>query len=245
MKKFNFLSLGMASLGSIAALGIATAPAQALVGGTLEWDNGTSDFIDGATASFGNVGDSFDVIFSPDDVAAVFIADGHFEPFFNPPELVPLVPPGGVLGTFENIQVLDPPFPPGVDAEAEYQLTNDLVFTFDIDGSGDVSGGDLVATLAAGSEFLGELLVDDAVEFEKTIGEWEFSIPEFIDDDGNVIEAKTFFSNSSILEFGQTAGASGGGYIAEATKGVPEPGTIIGLFAVGGLGLGLKRKKQS
>ncbi len=29
MKKLNFLSLGMASLGSIAALGIATAPAQA------------------------------------------------------------------------------------------------------------------------------------------------------------------------------------------------------------------------
>ncbi|MGK7881349.1 MAG: PEP-CTERM sorting domain-containing protein [Crocosphaera sp.] len=26
---------------------------------------------------------------------------------------------------------------------------------------------------------------------------------------------------------------------------VPEPGTIIGLFAVGSLSLGLKRKKQS
>ena len=49
------------------------------------------------------------------------------------------------------------------------------------------------------------------------------------------------------LTFGQAVGSEGdgGGYQGEVVVGVtaPEPATILGLLAVGGLGLGLKRKK--
>ncbi len=81
MNQLNFLSkLAMAGVANtIAVVGMTTAPAQALLGGTLEWDDGTDDFIGKVDIENGLIGNAFDVIFSPDGIAAVFIADGHFQ----------------------------------------------------------------------------------------------------------------------------------------------------------------------
>ncbi len=241
MNKLNFLPLGLASLGSIAALGIATTPVQAQTS-TFEWDDGTSDFVDAATAVFTEEG-SFDVEFSPGGQAAVFIADGIFADFFPgltiPPDaaLVNTVPTVGTFSFFEDIVP-----PPGVDAEALFRLDNELTFEFDTDGDTVI---DLVGFLPEGSPFLGILNADGSVEFDLEggasligadgIAEWTATLP-----DGTIIAV----ADSSIFEFGQTAGSSGGAYIGELTT-TPEPASILGLLAVGGLGLGLKRKKQS
>lgn len=242
MNKINLSKLVRAGVaGAIATTAIMANPAQAIDDpSTLEWDNGTDSFI--GEVDLSDEDNVFDVLFSPLDAVAVFIATGHFEPFFDVPELVDLVPSGGVLGTFENEFIVDPDdLPPGVVAEAEYELLEDLMFTFDTDGSGDVSDGDVMATLPSGSMFLGEEILDGAVEFELVVGEWEFKIPAF----GDTPE-KTVIAESSIMEFGQTVASPGGAFLAEGTViKTPEPGTILGLLAIGGLGLGLKRKKQS
>ncbi len=234
MNKLNFLpKLAFTSLASaIAVFGITNTPVQALEGGTLEWDDGTDSFI--GEVDFDTLGSTFDVLFSPNELAAVFIADGHFEPFFPgvpPGALFPLAP---ALGEFVNT---DPDLEiPETENSAEFGLTSDLVFEFD---------NGVVATLPQlGTVIDGELLEDGAVEFELIDGEWEFDLPD--NPDTPEFDPKSIVVQSSVLEFGQTAASPGGGYIAEATKvTTPEPGTILGLLAVGGLGLGLKRKKQS
>ncbi len=255
MRKFLFsqklAALGVAALGAIAATGIATAPAQAFtMTSVLEWDDGTSDFVEDATAVFNGGAntsnpngpinlDTFDVTFSPfslGETAAVFIADGDFAPHFpGLPDFFDIVPSDSAVGTFglklDGVYNTNPPAT-GIDIAAEFELQNTLTFTFDTDGIAGASADDVTATLAAGSLFLGELKDDDAVEFELELGEWEFTIPG--------MSATAF---SSTFEFGQVAQSSGGGYQAEGIVGVPEPGTILGLLAVGGLGLGMKRKK--
>jgi hypothetical protein len=234
MNKLNSLvKLAIASAaGTITAIGITAVPAQAqALEGTFEWDNGTDSFI--GEVDLTTLGNTFDVQFSPDDIAAIFIASGDFANFYTPPLLEDLVP-SGPTGTFENVLVIADPLPPGVVAEAEYELSNDLVFTFDTDDSGDASAGDLVATLEAGALFLGEEILDGSVEFELVIGEFLLDAPGF----------DTTTADASAFEFEQTPGSPGGGFVAQTTIAVPEPGTILGLLAVGGLGLGLKRKKQ-
>ncbi len=229
MNKLNFLPLGLASLGSIAALGIATTPVQAQTS-TFEWDDGTSDFVDAAIAVFTG-GGSFDVEFSPGGQAAVFIADGIFAPLFPTiPTLVNTVP---TVGTFSLIGDPTVTFPPG--GSAEFRLDNELTFEFDTDG---MPGIDLVGFLPEGSPFLGILNVDGSVEFDLESGgiaEWTAILPD----------GTTVIADSSVFEFGQTAGSSGGAYIGELTVTTPEPTTILGLLAVSGLGLGLKGKKKS
>ncbi len=207
---------------------------------TLEWDNGTDDFIDEVTDGTTLTQGSFDVIFSPASLggqAAVFIADGHFAPFFNPPELVGIVPLDSAIGNFSFLA--NTVIPGGFLDAAIYQLTENLVFNFD-------SG--VTATLSTGSEFEGLLTADGSVEFDLISGvnngEWEFFLPD--NPDTPEFDPKTIFADSSVFEFGQTAGSTAGGYLAEGTDvKTPEPGTILGLLAVSGLGLGLKRKKKS
>ena len=239
MKLPNFLQklspLGVATLGAIAATGMAIAPAQADdLMGELPWLNGTSDFVDSATDSFDMVGDTFEVNFSPTfgsltGVAPVQAPTFDFVPPFTPvPDFYPINGNAGTGNiTFENILLVAPA--PGVTAEAEFK-NNDLIsFNF---------GNGVTAELAAGSTFLGELKNDDAVEFELITGEWEFTFDATTPTPGM---AEAF---SSTFLFGQAAGTETGTYEAEGIIGVPEPGSILGLLAVGGLGLGMKRKKQ-
>ncbi len=225
MNKLNFLPLGLASLGSIAALGIATTPVQAQTS-TFEWDDATSDFVEDATGAF-TPGGSFDVEFSPGGIAAVFIANGIFDLFDEIPTLVNTVP---TIGTFSFLQ--DDTTPPG---QAEFVLDNQLTFEFDINEDGL---SDLIGFLPEDSPFLGILNADGSVEFDLESGgiaEWTAILPD----------GTTVIADSSVFEFGQTAGSSGGAYIGELTVTTPEPTTILGLLAVSGLGLGLKGKKKS
>ncbi|MGB5769821.1 MAG: PEP-CTERM sorting domain-containing protein, partial [Crocosphaera sp.] len=149
-----------------------------------------------------------------------------------------IFPVTSATGTFGNFMADVPPID-GTQASGSFDLLNNLVFEFDSGIVGDPTDN-VVATLRADAEFEGELLEDDAVEFELLLGEWEFFLPAT-----DEFDEKTLFAESSILEFGQSAGSIGGGYVAEGTDiKVPEPASLLGLLAVGGLGLGLKRKKQ-
>ena len=245
MTKPQFLTQIIPAIAVIAGVGIAAAPAQAADFNaplsTLEWDDATTDFNPEATAVFdGGAGntETFDVTFSPESlggVASVFIATGDFDPYFNPPEFVPV---SGATGTFGLVSggVFNPDPPAdGIATAAEFELQNALTFTFDTTASGN--GSPVTATLPEGTEFLGELKDDGAVEFELELGEWEFTLPNGV----------TGTAEDSVFEFGDLVGEAGGTYGAEGEvvhAGVPEPTTILGLLAVGGLSLGLKRKKQ-
>lgn len=259
MNQINLLQkltpVGFAAFGVVTVTSISVVPAQAFTLGihTLEWDNGTSSFVEEAAPIFENnlgnsldnpapVGGDFDVTFSPESLgglAAVFIATNDFGEFFNPPEFVP-VDPSFATGTFEIIsEAIDIN---GV-LEAEFELVESgspLIFAFDVADTPSNFADDVIATLSPGTKFLGELLANGAVEFELEQGEWVFAIPS---DPGVGTEAA-----SSEFEFGQTAFSPGGGYQAEGDVVVsaraPEPTTILGLLTVGSLGLGFKRKKQ-
>jgi len=217
-------------LSGVAVLGIATAiaaPAQAFtVESTLEWDNGTDDF--NAEVDFTG-GNTFDVVFSPaalGGVSAVFIATGDFAPYFQvpPPTFIPLLPPP--TGSFTYV---DETLTPGI---FEYSLDSDLTFTFDTTAQGN--GSPVTATLPAGSIFLGEVGPGNSVEFELESGQWEFTLPN----------GHTGTAFSSVFEFGDLPTTGGGTYDAEGVVGVPEPASLLGLLAVGGLGLVSKLKKQ-
>ena len=214
-------------LSGVAVLGIATAiaaPAQAFtVESTLEWDNGTSDFRN--QVSFTTPGNTFSVDFSPASLggqAAIFIATGDFAPIVgSTPVLVPVTQPA--TGNFQLIGET------GIGTGIfEYTLLNNLVFDF----NGAAEG--IVATLPAGASFLGEIGPGNSVEFElEEPTEWVFQIPG---------HTETAFS--SVFEFGDLPTAGGGTYDAEGVVGVPEPASLLGLLAVGGLGLVSKLKKQ-
>ncbi len=243
MNKLNSLTkLAISGIATIAATGITTVPAQA-VGeiSTLEWSGLTSDFIDEATDAFNSGIDStFEVSFSPDEFAAIIIASGHFAPFF------PTVPPVDVFPVTSGpvsfrLTAFEPPLP-GTTFTADFELEEDLIFNFDTPVSEDL----VIGSLGAGATFAGELLETGAVEFELETGVF---IIDQLPDNPETPEFDPKFnitSESSIFEFGQTVGSEGGGYIAETTDiKVPEPASILGLLAVGGLGLGLKGKKKS
>jgi hypothetical protein len=248
MNKLNLLpklaSVGVAALGAITSINIISMPSQAASfedGSTLEWDNGTDSFIDEVEFSDGDV---FDVVFSPSafgGVAAVFIESGSFSPYFIPGTTYTINGGAGATGDFVFSNLVTPPAP-GVVVEAVYELANPLTFVFE---PVEVPGASVTATLAAGSNFLGELFPDGSVDFELEGGvdgaEWLVTI----NDPNLPMDIGPQFAVSSVLEFGQTDGSPGGGYVAEATMGVPEPSMVLGLLAVSGLGFGLKGKKKS
>jgi hypothetical protein len=211
---------GAAAIGVLAGVGIAAAPAQA---SQLEFDDGTDDFF----AEVNPIDDNaFDVVFSPDGLATSFSATGQFEEFFPvTPALYSLTP---ATGNFTYTGVGDGT----IGSPMEYTLDNNLVFAF-------TNGVSL--TLEAGSEFAGEFDFDNGtpigVGFEIDFDEGSFfTIP------GEGIVPTTSFE----MTFGDIAESGGGEYGVVASKEVvPEPASILGLLAVGGLGLGLKRKKQA
>ena len=239
--------VGVATLGAIAATGIAIAPAQATEGeiSTLEWSDGTTNFNQEMKDVLdGMIGDSFEVIFSPDALggqAASFIATEHFAPFFDTPGFYDIIPDDSAVGIFELLSPVNIAPAPGIVRAADFQLTNDLKFTFDNDMNGVVSEGDVMATMKAGSIFLGEELEDGAVEVELAQGEWWFNIPAVGDKPAQMVKAE-----DSVFEFGDLVGPDGGTYAAEGeiVKKVPEPTAVLGLLTIGGLGLGMKRKQK-
>ncbi len=245
-KKFFFSST--LALGVLTGVGIAAAPAQA---GTLEWDNGTSSFIEqfytNGTDISGGVflPGEFDVTFSPESLggqAAVFIASGDFVPPFpaippNPPEFFPINGGDGADATFSLV---------GGDAANTftYQLVDDLTFDF---------GNDVSVTIAQGTTFLGDFDTTPGGVIEGLGFEEDVIEGVTVDIDGDIYTINDDPDNplnviGEDMVFSQAVGATeGGGYQAEVVVGeaVPEPTTILGLLAVGGLGMAMKRKKQS
>ncbi|NEO56037.1 MAG: PEP-CTERM sorting domain-containing protein [Okeania sp. SIO3B5] len=245
----NFLQklapVGVAAIGAIAITGIATAPVQAIKGeiSTLEWEDGTTNFNQEMKDVFDAEGGSFDVTFSPLDLGgavASFIATNHFEPFFDTPGLFDIIPGDSAVGTFELVSPVNLEPVAGVDRAGMFELTNDLKFTFDNDNSGNVNANDVMATMKAGSLFLGQELDTGAVKVTLSEGDWWFYIPEL----GNK-PAKTLKSHDSVFFFGDTIGNDGGNFTAqgEVVK-APEPTSMLGILAFGGLGLAISKRKQ-
>ncbi|VEP12357.1 conserved hypothetical protein [Hyella patelloides LEGE 07179] len=238
--------VGVAVFGAIAVIagiGITAAPAQA---GSLQWADGASSFFDEVNPV---AGDTFSVTFSPDNLTFVGTANGEFVPPFPaaPPPFVQSV--DSALGNFEFVSSL--PLVDDVVQEFKYELTNDLVFDFN---------NEVVVTYAAGSLFQGEFDVPlgggpiEGVEFEAielagvtvvtpgqtyNLGEPDFPVTgsAFVFED--IPDGAAGYSGSvsvTVTEISEPPP----GTLAE----IPEPTTILGLFAVCGLGLGLKCKKQ-
>ncbi|MDY7004133.1 MAG: hypothetical protein SWX82_09255 [Cyanobacteriota bacterium] len=245
----NFLQklapFGVAAIGAIALTGIGTAPAQAdpNLPSTLGWNDGATNFNQEMKDVFDASMGSFDVIFSPEFLggkAASFIATNHFEPFFNTPEFFDIIPVNSAMGNFELVSAVDINTAPGIVRAGHFELTNDLKFTFDNDMDGVVSDGDVMATMKAGASFLGEELSTGAVEVGLTKGDWWFYIPELGDK-----PAKTLKSHDSVFLFGDTIGDAGGNFTAQGeVKKAPEPASMLGILAFGGLGLSMVKRKQ-
>ena len=252
MSKLHFFQklapMGVASLGAIAAiagLGIAAAPAQAVSFGALAWEDGTSNFFNDVEFVSGN---SFEVTFvSPlftDDVTTVSGASGLLLDGFGPfPDIVNLIPeaPTASFTYDDNNQV---GLPTGF---ARYELDDDLVFNLE---------NQVVVTIGAESTFVGEFDLNPAgqtqgVEFELdiaseatqvTVGGEVYSFAGGSDGD-NLITGEVFTFGD--LEETTIGGEYGAEISIASHQGVPEPASILGLLAVGGLGIAMKRKQQS
>ena len=240
---------GAAAIALIAGVGIAAAPAQAQMVGALEWDDGTSNFFDDVNPV---VGDIFSVDFvSPlftSDVTTVSGASGLFSDFGPFPDTVDLIPdaPTGNFSYSSDQTGLGAGF-------FRYQLDDPLVFNFDpnSDDSAEAS-----VTFGAGSTFVGEFDtnpagVTEGVEFELdvasnatqvTVGGEVYSFTGGSDGDNFITGDAFVFGDIPETTIG---GTYGGEVSVQGVTTTPEPTTILSLLAVGGLGLGLKRKKQS
>ena len=231
---------GAAAIALFAGVGIAATPAQA---STLGWSDGTSDFFSDVNPG---AGDNFTVTFSPDEseappnnnigAASIDNADGVFAPPFT--EAPPIFLQDLTPATGNFVYVGDGP----AAGEFIYELNSPLVFEF-LGVPSETGPGNVVATLDAGTEFVGFFDTANSVEFALAPGQGEAITVDGID-----FEGETFLDDG--FEFEDGSLPAGGEYLAEVEYDdgitpVPEPGTILGLLAVGGLGLGLKRKKQS
>ena len=242
----NLAFLGSLALGMIAATGIVTAPAKAAtILGELEWDDGTSNFFEDVNPG---TGDTFDVFFSPggdppavEGLAESFDTTGIFVPplqFADPgnPQLLTVTPPAEGNFIYSTNQS-------GAGSGSfVYELVNDLVFVLEDE---DAPAGAVTVTYGAGERFLGSFDTVGGqpvgVGFEE-IGEIAATV---------TIPGEGTFTSPNVIEelvFTDLEGGNFGSYGAEVqirSAHVPEPASILGLLAFGGLSLGLKHKKQS
>lgn len=239
LKSKGFFLSSTLALGVAAGIGIATAPAQAQMLGALDWSDGTSNFFDDVNPG---MGDDFSVTFVspsfPEDLTTVNGASGLFSPFFGPfPDTVDLTTtPIGIFDYVSNPTA----------TTFLYALRNDLVFNFDSDDDGAT---DVSVTYGAGSTFLGDFDSDNGTILG--VGFEEDSVDgEIVDINGKTFELGADNNITGVeLVFNDIPETTvGGGYAAQVSvemphNDIPEPATILGLLAVGGLGLGLKRKK--
>jgi hypothetical protein len=223
---------GAAAIATLAGVGIAAAPAQA---GSLQWSDGATSFL--ADVNPG-AGDTFSVTFSPDSIALIGTANGEFVPPFaaaSPPYDQSVVPAIGNFEWFSNLPPVD-----GVVQEFEYELTNDLVFDFN---------NGVVVTYAAGTLFQGEFDVPvgggpiEGVEFEEI--ELAGVTVETPDGTFNLGDPDFPVTGAALVFEDLAEGAAGYSGSVSVGQSVPEPASILGLLAFGGLGLAMKRKKQS
>ena len=236
----NFAFLGSLAIGTIIAAGIATSPAQASILSTAGWGDGTDDWFDdhfvGVTNTVGAGPDTFDI----DLTNGLFLLNPGGTGVFNTPEYAlgeflensqfPITMTFEKLGTSGDGTVGDP---------FEYVLVDDGI-TFELPDT--VDDETVTYTQPEGSVF--DFVLDPGVEIEGFLNPVSDMAGFYeINDDPKQTIASTF-------EISDLVGVGAGGeYVLEAefeeNGKVPEPSTILGLLAFGGLGLGLKRKKQS
>ena len=274
MNKTNLLqkiaSLGVVTFSSISITGIAVDSAQAIGDGELGWQDTTSSFIGDFDVDFDpgppptagplpnvDAPDSFNVTFTPTNFLAN-IADlqGEFEFDFGfttpPPRLVNVAP---ATGNFDLVQLIDPVDPAtNPYNEFEYELDGDLAFVFQGEGSDTAPNGTIV-TIKDDAIFLGEVNVasdnvtPEGIEFELLAGDIDvFTNGQLYTVSGESCGSGECRVIGEVFEFEQAFNTTVGTYTGQVSiqgNAIPEPATILGLLTLGGMGLGLKRKKQS
>ena len=251
MKETNLLErlapVGVVAFGALAFTGMIVKPTQAASFekfSALAWENGTSQFYDAANAALdagegGAIGQVFSVeycLLNPDCEATISNDDGEFDIYFDPLEIVSLA--STPTATWEYTQDLFNE--PGFVTFGEFQLIgSDLKFEFE---SNEVPGAIVRAILPVDSKIEGGRKNDGAIEFFLETGEWKF---EITDTDGSTILKEDIANRSTFGKEITSNLVTSGTYEAEGEVrvNVPESSFILGILTIGGLGLGLKRKK--
>ncbi|ABA19666.1 conserved hypothetical protein [Trichormus variabilis ATCC 29413] len=217
------------TLGVAIGASMAASPAQA---GTLNWNDGTSNFFEQVSPA---IGDTFSVTFSPASLggfASIFQANGEFASAFsaippNPPVFRSILPPDSAVGNFLYTGTSD--------AKFIYKLTNDLVFQFDADNDNVFNPlQDVSVKYAKDSKFLGTF-AGGGVAFELDSKTAASVI---------TIQGVNYDPSRLQLGFQDLPGGQGGGYSGVAQVSTPESGSILGFIALAGLGLVSKVRKE-
>lgn len=255
MNKLNLLpKLAIAgAIGTVSTVGILTASAEASTltpGSGITWTDATTDFRGQVDISDPN--DTFNVTFMFDGVnnppmplATIFNPTGDFGNWFNNNQQIALPP---VAVTFQQVM----PAPGTPPALAVYSATDDFEFDFTSvlpSGATKADGTTLVTELKYVVPGLPRGDADGAAQFlvgdiTATGVELDLCLTTCEDRPYWLVNGKR---NSQIgdFQFEDTAALGGAFQVQSSVTGVPEPGTVLGLFVIGGLGLGLKGKKQS
>jgi len=264
LQKLN--PLGVAVFSAISFTSIAILPAQAAnftQSSSLQWTGDTFDFTEHATNAIVNE-ESFSVTFNPSGEVSVRGASGDFVPYFS--DLPNDFATNSITVDFNFLAAIETP--PGFQDAAEFQLGDDLIFSFQTPAGPD---SPVTFTLPEGSIFTAELDIDGGVEVELDAtelnsGGWEALLPNATGGDPNISGT----ANSSTFTFDQSEVSIVGVYSTTGDFGtsdpsdpsdppnppnpspvesepqvVPEPGSILGFLTIGGLCLLLKGKKQS
>jgi hypothetical protein len=240
--------MGVAALGAIAVSGIATAPAQASViniGSDLSWDDGfveswLADVNPDLTGPLDNP-DTFSATY--DDTATIEGVSGDFVNWLNVGDVVTFGPHGQLTSNFLQVEGL-PDTPPAI---AVYEVVGENVifdFTDELEGEILPKIDEPIETIKyvipTGTQYLlSSFSQGQAAEFDLCV-ETCIGAP-FWEINGTKISATNTGDFQELLGASPTYGIS----TVTGEKVVPEPASLLGLLTIGGLGLGLKRKKQA
>ena len=233
----NIASIGVAALSVITFASIVTAPAQASILSTAGWGDGTDDWFDdhfvGVTNAVGADPVTFDVdltnglfLLNPGGTGVFNTLEYDLGQFLENPQF-PITMTFNRLATSGDGTVGNP---------FEYELDADVTFELP-----DTVDGDTVTyTQTQGSVF--DFVIDPGIEIEGFLNPVS-DTDGFYTINGDPKDTLETYELSDLVGVG-----AGGEYIVEAefeeNGRIPEPSTILGLLAFGGLGLGLKRKKR-
>ena len=235
--------LGVAVFGAISFTGIAVVSAQAAVftqASSLQWTGSVSDFVKDAGIAIEDK-TSFTVTFNPSEESSVNGISGDFVPYFPDLDLPNNFAAGGSTVTFNFVRETETIL--GFETSADFEIEDDLTFSFLTSAT---PGSPVTLTLPRGSIFTASLDTNGAVEVRLDSGGWKAVLPNAPDGDPDI----SGIANSSTLTFDQSDGSIIGVYSTTGSFNspdttIPESASILGILAIGGLGLGLKHKKQA
>jgi hypothetical protein len=229
--------LGVAAIGAIAATGIATAPAQALIlthPSSLGWADTTDDWYDEVQPG---ENDSFDVLFNFDPNTIVITGrTGDFASDFS----------SGLVSMDNAPQLVGFLWQSGLGTEASpaiYKTQNQLLMSFDpapnsTGNPNDATEYDWVVPSNSSSTRV--------TGFKDTNDTWQFSLCTTCGEAPYMLVDGTENRGQNTWQFSIGSQEETGGYSARfQTKPTPEPASVLGLLTFAGLGLGLKRKQQA